>query len=220
MDPLRESKVVITIPTEGPETPSSNPEKRLVQDSLGDNIITFKYDNNQFRISDQNPAQLRNLKKILRRSGASAEELDSALNEINQLVAKSVQAKCNQNEDTIESLGRICLVISGILYVVFFVLVILNAYYIDDITLTYAGVIVVSLGMIIQLGLMLTNGDCTRFRRNKKVNHINSRLRNDIMNLLVYANRNLECYSLKWKLDKKGKILELHHIIQENPRNI
>jgi uncharacterized membrane protein (DUF485 family) len=220
MDSLRVSKVDISIPSEGPETPSSDPERKLMQHPLADNIVPFKYYNNQFVISEQKAGHLKVLKRIVRRSGASAEELDSTLNDINQLVVKSLQANRSQNEETIEGLGKICLLISVILYVLFFVLVILNAYYIDDITLTYAGVISVSFGMIIQLVLMLTNGDCIRFRRNKKVSNMNPRLRNDIMSLLVYANRNLECYSLKWRLDKKGKRLELHQIRQDDIQNL
>ena len=212
MDPLGVSDVVINIHTEAPETPSSDPERKLVKRSLADNIVTFSYTKNQFVISEQNPCQLNNLSRIVRRSGAPAEELDGTLNEINQLIAKSLQARCSKNKETIEGIGKVCLGISVILYVVFFVLVILNAYHIDDIKLTYAGVIAASLGMIIQLVRMRNNGDCIRFRKDKKNRHMKARLRSDIMSLLVYANMNLECYNLKWRLDKKGKKLELNQI--------
>lgn len=113
-----------------------------------------------------------------------------------------------------DDLPRKSLLIAAISFLIFFALLIPNAYYSDENALAGLGVVFASVGLLIHLGLVVLDGDCSRVRRLWRGNRyvLVGNQRNRVEDYLAVVNKDLVRRHIQWKLGHLGHYVALRHI--------
>lgn len=158
----------------------------------------------------------RNLDWILRKSGATLQVLNQALNRINRALAEDYMVKISGNkihEYRPNINNRSWLYLSGILVFIFFTLNIIDYYFIKSRVLTYIGLAFMIPALCIQFLFIYKNGKILKKYKHAGAVHSSAKvekIKNVLNEILPEINRKIKPYGLVF-ISETGPFVELRH---------